>query len=92
MSGIQVERDPGEARLNELGVRTWPTWSAEVSEFPWQYDSEETCYFLEGDVLVTPEGGEPVEMGAGDLVTFPKGMSCTWVIRVPVRKHYTLRG
>jgi len=37
---------------------------------------------------VTPEGGEPVEMGEGDLVTFPEGMSCTWEIRSAVSKHY----
>ena len=50
--------------------------------------TKETCYFLEGDVVVTPDGGEPVEVGVGDLVTFPEGMSCTWEVRVAVRKHY----
>jgi uncharacterized cupin superfamily protein len=44
---------------------------------------------LEGDVIVTPRGGAPVHIGAGDLVTFPAGMSCTWEIRQMVRKHYT---
>lgn len=39
-------------------------------------------------MVVTPDGGERVEMGAGDLVTFPKGMSCTWEIHKPVEKHY----
>ena len=39
-------------------------------------------------MVVTPEGGEPVTMGKGDLVTFPSGMSCTWKINSPVRKHY----
>jgi uncharacterized cupin superfamily protein len=29
-----------------------------------------------------------VEVGQGDLVTFPQGMSCTWKIRKDVRKHY----
>ncbi len=60
----------------------------EASNFPWTYDETEICYFLEGDVVVTPDGGEPVHMGAGDLVTFPNGMSCTWDIKKPVRKHY----
>jgi uncharacterized protein len=59
-----------------------------VSEFPWHYDEVETCYFLEGDVEVTPEGGKPVRMGKGVLVVFPKGMSCTWQVLKPVRKHY----
>lgn len=90
MSGIKVERQPDEKRLAELGVRTWPIWTKEASEFPWTYGSQEVCYFLEGEVTVTPEGGEPVTMGQGDLVTFPAGMNCTWKIAKNVRKHYHL--
>jgi uncharacterized cupin superfamily protein len=89
MAEIKVEREASEARLSELRVRTWPTWSKEVSAFPWSYDDPETCYFLEGDVIVTPEGSDPVRVGKGDLVTFPAGMSCTWDVRAPVKKHYT---
>jgi uncharacterized cupin superfamily protein len=89
MSEIKVERGPSAGRLEELGVTGWPIWTKEVSTFPWSYDSAETCYFLEGDVVVTPEGGEPVQVGKGDLVTFPSGMSCTWEIRGAVKKHYT---
>ncbi len=66
----------------------WGIWTKEVSKFPWHYDEKETCYFLEGEVVVTPEGGEPVRVGKGDLVTFPEGMSCEWDIRRPVRKHF----
>lgn len=88
MTDIKIERNPDENRLQNLGVRNWSIWTKEASEFPWSYDEEETCYFLEGDVVVTPEGGAPVEVGKGDLVTFPKGMSCTWKIRSDVKKHY----
>jgi hypothetical protein len=86
--GIKIERQADQAKLNELGVFTWPAWSKGVSEFPWTYDEAETCYFLEGDVVVTPAGGEAVQVGKGDLVTFPAGMSCTWDIRATVKKHY----
>jgi uncharacterized cupin superfamily protein len=89
MSEIKVEREPSEERLNDLGVRGWPIWTKEASTFPWSYDSSETCYFLEGDVTVTPDGGAPVQVGKGDLVSFPSGMSCTWEIRGAVKKHYT---
>lgn len=85
---IKIERQPSQERLNQLGVSKWSIWTKEVSEFPWTYDDEETCYFLEGDVIVTPVGGEPVQMGKGDLVTFPAGMSCTWKVNRDVRKHY----
>jgi hypothetical protein len=89
MSEIRIEHEPSEERLEQLGVRGWPIWTKETSTFPWTYDSPETCYLLEGEVLVTPEGGEPVRVARGDLVTFPAGMSCTWEVRQPVRKHYT---
>jgi uncharacterized cupin superfamily protein len=52
------------------------------------YDSQETCYFLEGNVIVTPDGRQPVQISKGDLVTFPAGMSCTWEITQDVKKHY----
>ncbi len=88
MGEIQIERHPDEGRLSELGVREWPVWTKEISEFPWEYAAVETCFFLEGEVEVTPEGGEPLRIGKGDLVTFPKGMSCNWKVLKDVRKHY----
>ena len=91
MSEIKIVHNPEEKMLKRLGVKSWPIWEKEVSEFPWSYDEEETCYFLEGGVVVTPDGGDPVEIGKGDLVTFPKGVSCTWEIRQAVRKHYMFK-
>ncbi|MCK9522150.1 MAG: cupin domain-containing protein [Proteobacteria bacterium] len=88
MKEITVVRNAAQSELDKLGVRNWDIWTKEVSKFPWTYDSTEHCYFLEGEIIVTPDGGAPVTMGVGDLVTFPAGMSCTWDIRVPVRKHY----
>ncbi|MDJ0762417.1 MAG: cupin domain-containing protein [Myxococcota bacterium] len=89
MSDVKVNRNPSTEELQSLSVTRWPIWTKEVSEFPWTYDAGETCYFLEGEVEVTPEGGEPVTVKKGDLVTFPRGMSCTWKVLSPVRKHYT---
>lgn len=85
---ITVEHNPSPAKLEVMGVYDWPIWSKEVSTFLWTYDQKETCYLLEGEVIVTPEGGQPVELQQGDLVVFPAGMQCTWDIRVAVRKHY----
>jgi uncharacterized cupin superfamily protein len=88
MDEIRVEHDPAPAKLEVMGVYDWPIWTKEASTFPWTYDANEVCYLLDGDVTVTPNGGEPVRLRRGDLVTFPKGMSCTWEIREAVRKHY----
>jgi uncharacterized cupin superfamily protein len=88
MNQVRIEHNPDPKRLDQLGVRGWDIWEKEVSEFPWHYDEQEICFFLEGDVQVTPEGGDPVRFGKGDLVTFPVGMSCKWKVLQPVRKHY----
>ena len=88
MSKITVEHNPSQERLAELGVSSWPTWSKEISTFPWSYSEQEVAYVLEGEVTVTPQGGEPVNFGKGDLVTFPSVMACTWHVKKPLRKHY----
>ncbi|KAL8152286.1 hypothetical protein V2J09_010046 [Rumex salicifolius] len=87
--GIRVERNPSDTRLSELGVKQWSKWGCPPSNFPWTYSAKETCYLLKGKVKVTPEGAnEAVEIQAGDLVIFPKGMSCTWDVSETVDKHY----
>lgn len=91
MPDVIIESKPAQSRLDELEVSGWSIWEKEVSEFPWSYDMEETCYFLEGDVEVTTEAGEVFRMGKGDLVTFARGLSCTWKINQAVRKHYRFR-
>lgn len=90
MDTIVWERKPSPAKLDVLGVDDWPIWEKEVSTFDWTYDDKETCYIIEGEVVVTPQGGEPVTLRKGDLVTFPAGLSCTWDIKSPIRKHYEL--
>lgn len=90
--GIQVKRQISPEEQASLGIKDWPVWSKEVSEFPWTYDAQETCYFLAGAVTVTPVQGEPVTITAGDLAVFPAGLSCTWRITQPVRKHYRFGG
>jgi len=87
MRQITVEK-PTEAQLTALGVKDWPTWSKEVSTFPWHYDAKEIAYILEGEVTVTPNGGKPVSFGAGDLVTFEKGLDCVWAVTQDLNKHY----
>ena len=74
--------------ISNRKIKSWPIWEKEVSEFDWHYDSTEECLLLEGKVVVETENGEKVEFGKGDFVTFPKGLSCKWSVKEPVRKHY----
>ena len=87
---IEVEK-PTEENLKNRNVTSWPIWEKEVSRFDWHYDSIEECYLLEGEVVVETGDGESVKFEKGDFVTFPKGLSCVWDIKQPVKKHYNFK-
>ncbi len=71
----------------ELGIDNWSIWECQPSTFDWHYDEQETAYVFEGDVIVTA-GDEKVHITGDMLVSFPKGMDCTWEVRKAVRKAY----
>ncbi len=77
--------------LEERKIENWPIWEKGVSSFDWYYDDTEECYILEGRVIVETKDGRKVEIKKGDFVTFPKGLSCRWDIKEPIRKHYNFR-
>jgi len=87
---IEIKKSKKED-MEKKGVMSWPIWEKEVSRFNWHYDDTEECYLLEGKVVVETEDGENVEFGKGDFVTFPKGLSCIWDIKDPVKRHYNFR-
>ena len=78
---------PTQEQLEKLGVTEWATWECEPSTFDWHYDEKETCYILEGKVTVKTDT-EEVSFEKGDMLTFPAGLSCVWIVHDKVRKHY----
>lgn len=76
-----------EEEINKLKMTSWPIWECEKSTFDWHYDKKETCLFLEGEVVVKTQDGD-FSMGKDDIVVFPQGLSCTWVVKKTVKKHY----
>ncbi len=87
MSKVVVRKGTKE-ELEKLGVDKWPTWESEVKKFDWEYDDDETFFVHEGKVKVVTSDGEEVEFGKGDLVTFLKGVKCTWDVKERIRKVY----
>jgi Predicted enzyme of the cupin superfamily len=90
MADIKVEKLE-KVIIETKGIAKWPIWTKEVSKFDWHYDSTEECFILEGSVKIETKDGKTVKFGKGDFVTFPKGLSCTWIITEPVRKHYNFK-
>merc|ERR1719210_2768895 len=76
----------------QLSISTWGVWEKEVSTFDWFYAGTELMYILEGEATVTPTGDwascKPVSFAAGDLVTFPVGMTAVWDVKQPIKKHF----
>lgn len=87
---IAVKPSIFEEVLKLRAVESWPTWECEASTFPWTYEESEEAYITEGECVVTPSSGEPVTIKKGDFVTFPKGMSCVWDVKEPMKKHYNM--
>ena len=71
IKGTSVASPCSESTVEELGIKTWPIWTCEVISFDWTYDDKEICLLLEVELIVTPEGGDPVKFGAGGLSRFP---------------------
>lgn len=86
MAEIKIKK-PTEQELESLKVRSWNTWEKEVSEFNWYYATKETCYLLEGEVEAKLDN-QIYKFGKGDLVEFPQGVTVTWKVIKPVKKHY----
>ena len=78
---------PSAAEVSKMDFSSWGTWECGVSTFPWSYDATETCYILEGNVVVEA-ANQKVEFKKGDLVVFPKGLTCKWNVLKAVRKYY----
>ena len=78
---------PSAVEVSKMDFSSWGTWECGVSIFPWSYDAKETCYILEGNVVVETVD-QKVEFKKGDLVVFPKGLTCKWNVLKPVRKYY----
>jgi len=76
-----------EQEIIKNGIKDWPIWEKGISRFPWTYDCDEECLFIEGEVIIeTDEGSFSIK--TGDFVIFKNGLSCTWNIKKPARKYY----
>lgn len=83
---VKIEK-LNDQELKNARVFNWPIWEKEPSEFDWYYDTTEKCYFLEGEVVVVTDQGD-FTIKKGDFVTFAQGLSCRWIVKQKVRKHY----
>lgn len=89
MKSVKIEK-LNEDTISRRGIRQWPVWEKEISRFDWQYDEEEECLLIEGEVVIETDEGNYL-IRKGDFVTFSKGLKCVWDVKKPVRKYYMFK-
>ncbi|MDD0843990.1 cupin domain-containing protein [Pseudomonas sp. Gutcm_11s] len=80
-STTSVERSDGV----ETGV-----WECTPGRWRRQIVHQEFCHFIAGRCTFTPDGGEPMEIKAGDALMMPANTTGIWDIQETVRKTYVL--
>ena len=89
MPEIIIEKNVSEEKLKELGVSSWNIWDCPVSEFRLDFDDKsERSFILEGELVVTPDGGTPVTLVPGDYIIFPVGLKSVWEVTKTLKKNY----
>mmetsp|Transcript_30591 Transcript_30591/g.69114 ORF Transcript_30591/g.69114 Transcript_30591/m.69114 type:complete len:171 (-) Transcript_30591:57-569(-) len=84
--------------IEDLDVYCWPTWTTSDKE-KWSVGNKvvgkvmpygELSYLLSGQLEIIPDGGEPVVIKKGDLVTFPRDFKASWCVLEELTWHYYL--
>ena len=66
-------------------------WEAEPGLSRWEFlDRGEAIHVLDGRMVVTEDGGEPVTVAAGTSAIFPIGWQGTWEIQERIRKFFVI--
>ncbi|MEQ1577395.1 MAG: cupin domain-containing protein [Hyphomicrobium sp.] len=66
-------------------------WEATPGTYHATYDGFEFVHLLAGKLTITPDGGEPVKLAAGDAFVVEPSFKGTWKIEETVRKHFTAK-
>jgi uncharacterized cupin superfamily protein len=74
----------------------WHIWDSAVAKYPkkfqLEYPEEERILMISGSGKLTPTGGgnrKSITIGAGDAVTFHRGLSCKWQVLEPIQKFFS---
>lgn len=89
--GVSIPTRDYRSWINNDGSIETGIWECETGTFPSGFDNYgEMIYIIQGEMVCTPNGGQPFTMSEGDSCTFPKGWTGTWEVKRPIRKLYTV--
>lgn len=62
-------------------------WHCTPGVFMLTHPAETIC-IVEGRVTITPEGGEPIDVGPGEVAFIPEGTVARWEVHETVKKAF----
>lgn len=66
-------------------------WEATPGTYHATYAAYEFVHMLAGRIVITPDGGTPVTVQAGDAFVVEASFKGTWKIEQAVRKHFDIK-
>ena len=63
-------------------------WECSTGSYHATYTAYEYVVLIAGRIVITPDGGSPVTVSAGDAFVVEKDFKGTWKIEENVRKHF----
>lgn len=66
-------------------------WESTKGAFSFRLEHWEFFHVIAGMVIVTPEGGEPITLRAGDALLMEPGFTGRWEVVETMLKHYVTR-
>jgi len=83
--------------MSTRGVELWADgdasagiWECTPGPSRWTLATHEVIQVVAGRMTVTPDGGEPAEIGPGTMAVFPRGWTGSWQIHETLRKVYSI--
>lgn len=66
-------------------------WECTTGTYHATYGAAEFVHLIAGRIVITPDGGLPVTVSAGDAFVVDADFKGTWEVTEPVRKHFSFR-
>ena len=76
---------------NSEGNMVSGIWECSPGSYHATYTAYEYVVLIEGRITITPDGGTPVTVKAGDAFVVESDFKGTWKIEEYVRKHFDFR-
>lgn len=89
--GVTIGTRDYQAWVNGDGSIETGIWECDAGVFRSRFEHHgELILILAGEMVCTPDGGEPFTLAEGEACTFPRGWSGEWNVLRPIRKLYAV--